>query len=735
MTNSRPSVSSLDDLLQSTREQFDRTFADRQRQADAAGLRNRRNRQASPPASAAGPDAEAAPDIDAVLNRRFGTDWSAELVETQATGGTLSALYRLTADGRTALEFGDAPDGDDRDAALEAARQSALAKAADALARDAPPSASAAGRDLPVAQPASPRAAPASSGALDALALDRIESAWRQIRREAGIVLAQGALADPVRHKSAEAPTLTDARGGALIGRPVPSVAALLRDRSRDVRPGDVFLLSDPYAGAPAGMWSAVVPVFGLDAGGELVGFSVAAAPMADGGGGPNGATSVYGEGLRIPPIRIFEHGGANRAAMDVILNNLPDSDAAHGELRALVAAAQTGEQGIADLCNRFGTESYRQACKAAQERTERAMRKIIAERLPEEPKSFEDTLDDDGCGNGPFTLKLAVWREGEQAFFDWTGTAAQAEGPVNLLLDDAAFAHIAGSLLIRTFDPEIAVNDGLQAPFRITIPPGSLLRPRFPAPLGNGAQTLARVYDVLNGALGQCAAEAATAAGYGSSPFVSFSGRDARGRAVRFGDRLFGGGPARPGRDGQDGRSLSSGARSRPVEQVETGHPMTVESVGAIADSGGAGAQRGGCGVEKVYRFRAAGEVSWRDEREHSRPWGRDGGEAGASSARIVVRTDGSREQPGSKIDRVKVAAGDRLIFRTAGGGGWGNPLDRAPERVQKDVRSGLVSTAAAKDRYGVVVTGDAPGCTVDEKATQDMRAMLGRSRGRGAR
>lgn len=126
---------------------------------------------------------------------------------------------------------------------------------------------------------------------------------------------------------------------------------------------------------------------------------------------------------------------------------------------------------------------------------------------------------------------------------------------------------------------------------------------------------------------------------------------------------------------------------------------------------------------------------MSWRDEREHSRPWGRDGGEAGASSARIVVRTDGSREQPGSKIDRVKVAAGDRLIFRTAGGGGWGNPLDRAPERVQKDVRSGLVSTAAAKDRYGVVVTGDAPGCTVDEKATQDMRAMLGRSRGRGAR
>ena len=203
----------------------------------------------------------------------------------------------------------------------------------------------------------------------------------------------------------------------------------------------------------------------------------------------------------------------------------------------------------------------------------------------------------------------------------------------------------------------------------------------------------------------------------------------------MRFVDRQFGGGPARSDRDGQDGRSLSSGARTRPVEQLETDCPVTVESVTAIADSGGAGVRRGGCGVEKVYRFRAAGEVSWRDDRDRSQPWGRNGGEAGASSARVLVRVDGTRENPGSKVDRVTVAAGDRLIFRTAGGGGWGNPLDRDPERVQKDVRRGLVSTAAAKDRYGVVVTGSAAACALDEKATQDMRDMLGRSRGRGAR
>ena len=745
MTPPRSSAPSLDAMLESTREQFDRTFADRLRQADAAGLRNREQRAAASGEPAAEPRLEAASDIDAVLNRRFGADWSAELVETQVTGNTLSALYRLTVDGRSALEFGDAPADADREAALEAARRSALVKAADALAHGAQPSSSA--TDLaPPRAPATPtttptttgpRAAPAPSGALGALALDRIEAAWRQIRKEAGNVLAHAAIAESARHKAAETATLTDARGATLIGRPVPAVADLARSRSRDLRPGDVFLAGDPYAGVQAGMWTAIVPVFAAESGGDPVGFSAATAPMAGSAGAapgsvPNGALSVYGEGLRIPPILIFDNGQADSAALDLMLNNIPESGAAHGDLRALVEAAQAGGQGIADLCVRFGTESYRQACAAAMERTGRALRRIVAEHLPEEPKSFEDRIDSDGCGNGPFTLKLAVWREGEQAFFDWTGTAAQAEGPVNLLLDDTVFAHIAAGLLIRTFDPEIAVNDGALASLRITLPSGSLLRPRFPAPLGNGAQTLARVYDVLNGALGQFAGAAGAAAGYGSSPQLAFTGADDRGRAVSLADRLFGGAPARSGRDGGDGRSLSAGARSRPAEQLESDLPVTVESVKAIADSGGAGAHRGGCGVEKVYRFRTAGTLSWRDEREQSQPWGRNGGEAGACSEKIVVRTDGSREQPGSKAGCVRVAAGDRLIFRTAGGGGWGNPLDRSPERVQKDVRRGLVSTAAARDRYGVVVAGSPPACAVDEKATRELREMLGRSRGR---
>ena len=360
MTPPRSSTPSLDAMLESTREQFDRTFADRLRQADAAGLRNRGQRAAAPEEPAAEPHAEAASDIDAVLSRRFGADWSAELVETQVTGNTLSALYRLTVDGRSALEFGDAPADQDREAALESARRSALARAADALAHGAQPSA-ATTDPAPPRAPAAPattgqRAAPAPSGALDALALDRIEAAWRQIRKEAGNVLAQAAIAEPVRQKAAETATLTDARGATLIGRPVPAVADLARNRSRDLRPGDVFLVGDPYAGVQAGTWTAIVPVFAAETGGDPVGFSAATAPMAGSAGAapgsaPNGARSVYGEGLRIPPIRIFDNGQAGSAALDLMLNNIPESGAAHGDLRALVEAAQAGERGIADLC------------------------------------------------------------------------------------------------------------------------------------------------------------------------------------------------------------------------------------------------------------------------------------------------------------------------------------------------------------------------------------------------
>lgn len=730
----------MDDLLRSSREQFDRAFKDRQQEADAAGLRQRTGGDvaaatlpsSTPVASAKAEDT----DVDSLLNRRFGGAWSAELVETQVTGKSLSALYRLTVDERSALEFGDAPIVTSEEAALEAARQMALTKCADALAVGARPSATASSRPLPEQSTAKRRASPFATGVLSSVELDIIESSWRQIRKEAGTVLGRLAASNSARQKQAEAWSLTDAQGNILIGKPV-GLGALLRQRSHDLHPGDVFLHADPYAsGGPAGTWTVVAPVFarapGSDGGESLVGFSAIGVPVADAGGpspsgSPNDAVSVFGEGLRVPMVRIFEQGGTDTAALQVVLGNTRDPAALQADLRAMATAAQVGDYGIAVLCNRFGAEAYKQACKASMERTNRAMRRIIAKILSEEPKSFEDVVDDDGLGNGPFRLKLAIWREGEKAFLDWTGTSPQAEGPINLTLSDGAYAALFGSRMIQLFDPEVAVNDGFLDLFSVTVPSGSVLRPRFPAPVGNQAHTLARIHDVLNGALGQCAETAGIAAGYGSSPQVTFTGHDKRGRPFHMIDRVFGGCPGSRRGDGSDGASLSSDASTRPTEQVESDTPVSIERVSSCADSGGAGRHRGGNGVEKVYVFWAAGSVSWRDDRGASQPWGCDGGRPGASSSKVVLREDGARQEMPSKMDRVKVRPGDRLIFRTAGGGGWGNPLDRTPEQVQKDVSADMVSMTGARDQYGVIITDSGE---VDDRGTRELRETLARSR-----
>jgi N-methylhydantoinase B len=730
----------LDELLRSTREQFDRAFEHRLREADAAGLRERTGVHTAaatlPPSGTVAAAKAEASDIDGLLNQRFGVGWSAELVETQVTGKSLSALYRLTVDDRSALEFGDAPIVTNEEEALEAARQMALTKCADALAHGASPSGVASSRPLPEQLTAKPRGMPSTTGAPNLVDLDIIEASWRQIRKEAGVVLGQLAASGSVRQKHAESLSLTDAQGRTLIGKPV-GLVALLRQRSHDLHPGDVFLHADPYAGGgAAGSWTVAAPVFAQvpagDGGDSLVGFSAVAAPVIDAGGpapggSPNDAVSVFGEGLRVPLVRIFEQGDADTAALQVLLGNTRDPAALQADLRAMAMAAQVGDYGIAVLCNRYGAEAYKQTCNAALDRTNRAMRRLIARVLPEEPKSFEDVVDDDGLGNGPFRLKLAIWREAEKAFLDWTGTSPQAEGPINLTLDDGGYVALVGSRMIQLFDPEVAVNDGFLDLFSITVPSGSVLRPRFPAPVGNQAHTLARVHDVLNGALGQCAETARTAAGYGSSPQVSFTGHDKRGRPFQMTDRVFGGGPGSHRADGRDGGSLSSGATTRPAEQVESETPVSVERVSALADSGGAGLHRGGNGVEKVYVFWASGMVSWRDDRGTSQPWGCDGGRAGASSSKVILRADGARQAMPSKMDRLKVQPGDRLIFRTAGGGGWGNPLDRASEEVQKDASTGMVSATGARDQYGVIITDTGE---VDERGTRELRETLARSR-----
>jgi N-methylhydantoinase B len=285
------------------------------------------------------------------------------------------------------------------------------------------------------------------------------------------------------------------------------------------------------------------------------------------------------------------------------------------------------------------------------------------------------------------------------------------------------------GVYMIMVFDPQILFNDGFYDLIHVTMPKGSLLHPEFPAALGCRTHALSRQFDVLGGALSKNAPEMATAAGYGSSPHFLYSGTDAKGRPFQLMEILYGGIPGRPVGDGMDGHSWWPLFENIPTEYLESYYPMLIESYASIADTGGPGKHRGGNGVEKIYLLLEEGEVSIHDDRHATQPWGILGGKPGAVSSKLLIREDGTREELPSKIDNVKVRNGDRIVFRTAGGGGWGDPLERDPRRVRNDVARKLMTAAAAREQYGVVLSGD--GHELDERATAELREGFRAARG----
>jgi N-methylhydantoinase B len=230
-----------------------------------------------------------------------------------------------------------------------------------------------------------------------------------------------------------------------------------------------------------------------------------------------------------------------------------------------------------------------------------------------------------------------------------------------------------------------------------------------------------------MGGLLGQGAPEALNAAGFSDSPHFMYSGFDASGEWYQLFQIGFGGIPGRPVGDGPDGHSLWPGFTNVPNEFIESYFPLRIETYATIPDSGGAGLHRGGNGLSVAYRFLADGEIGIHDDRWLMYPWGVLGGEPGLRSTKRLVRTDGSEEWLGAKVEGIKVKKGDLLYFNTWGGGGWGDPYERDPELVRQDVARRLVTVEGAR-RYGVVIGGDG---SVDVDATTSLREQLRADRG----
>ncbi|QKV19132.1 hydantoinase B/oxoprolinase family protein [Oricola thermophila] len=573
---------------------------------------------------------------------------------------------------------------------------------------------------------------------VDPITLDLIENALLNARFEMDSVVVRVALSPVIREQHDEFPMICNPDGQMVVGQFGSYIPAIVEQYKDNIHEDDIFVWNDPYACKGSishnNDWCVMMPIFHE---GVHVGFSSIFGHMVDVGGKvpgsmPADAYSIWEEGLRVPPVKIYEKGKLNDAVLQIMLNNSRTPDMNRADLMALVAGCRTAAKRVREICDRFGRDTYLSACDLLMDRTREAMRVLITNYIPEEPVTFTDYVDDDGVGNGPFKIHLSIYRRGDVAVIDWTGTDDQAEGPINFHIHEGLCKLFFGVYMIMAFDPKIMFNEGFYDLFEIILPEGSLLNPRFPAALSNRLNTHTRFFDCQAGALGQRAPHLSMAAGYGTSPHFIYTGKDKNGKYFQLMELLFGGVPGRPRGDGLDGHAWWPLFSATPIEYIENYYPVLVESYRPVRDAGGAGLHRGGAGIEKVYRVLEAGSISIHDDREVVPPWGINGGLHGGTSSKWLVRAGSDEpERIKSKLDNLKVEPGDKIIFITAGSGGWGDPLDRPVEKVLRDVNDGLVSQEKAEADYGVVISDD---MVIDTAATTALRAQMKTTRGEPA-
>ena len=573
---------------------------------------------------------------------------------------------------------------------------------------------------------------PFATADVDAVTVDIIENALRNVREEMDAVLFRTAMSPGIREQGDCFPMVANKDGKMVVGQFGSFIHGFMEAYDGDIEEGDIILTNDPYmcnaAVSHLPDWIVLVPVFNS---GRLIAWSAMFGHMSDNGGMVPGsipikAETIYQEGIRIPPTKLYKKGVLQEDILELILHNVRTTEWNRFDLNALVAACRTAAKRCIEIADRFGDEVFQTTMQIMLDRNLEAMRAIIKMFVPEEPAYFEDYVCDDGVGKGPYKIACKMWREGDVAIFDFEGTDPQAKSSINFYMNEEMFKMFFGSFTINLFDPHILFNDGFYELVDVRIPEGSLLKPKFPAALSGRTHALGRIFDVMGGVLGQGAPDAMNAAGFSDSPHLFYSGYDKKGEWFQLFQIGFGGIPGRPVGDGPDGHSLWPGFTNVPNEFIEAYFPLRIVKYEPIADSGGAGLHRGGNGLSVAYEFLVDGEIALHDERWLTHPWGVRGGDPGMRSTKRLVRADGSEEWLPAKCDGVRVKEGDVLYFNTWGGGGWGSPLERDPALVAADVNRGLVSREGAK-RYGVVIGGDG---SVDDGATEKLRAEMAPAR-----
>jgi N-methylhydantoinase B len=576
---------------------------------------------------------------------------------------------------------------------------------------------------------------------IDPILLEIVEGTLASVEREVETAIARTARSPMIRDAHDFRAGIHDRRLRKLTGR---SYSALVHPVARDfpaeeMRPGDVFFHNDVYL-SEGGIGHlpdlcVTVPVFHDD---RVAAFVQAFGHHDDIGGAvpgsmPSHARSAFEEGLMVPPIRLWDRGVPNEAALTIMTRNSRMPDSLAGDLDAECSACLMGARRLGDLFARYGRADVEACFDAIIDRTTETFRRELLAKIPDGTFAWEDYAEHDGVDPPRLHAQRITLTVDKSAavplIIDFAGTSPQAKGPINHAGDyaDGVFLKKWLAPVLRNLADtperaaELDVNEGVVPLMEMRFPEkGTLLTPIFPAPTNARTFVILRLLGVLAGVLAK-ATNGRMPADQETIRYTGVYGEDDRGPYLMR-EVLGGGSGGRYYADGEDTIHVVPDSRNIPAEFAEARWPFIVERLGLAADSGGPGEYRGGLGYDKHIRMLRDAHYMSIADRSILSCWGVNGGRAGRP-----FRVDIDGEEMDGLVDDHPVKAGQTIRIRTTGGGGWGDPLNRAPSRVAADVRDGKVSLDGARTDYGVVLTDG----LVDAEATDVLRARLRAERG----
>src|SRR5262245_13295033 len=537
--------------------------------------------------------------------------------------------------------------------------------------------------------------------------LEVVAGALEAATREMAATLVRTAFSPNIKERGDCSTALCDVAGRALslmthapahLGSTLRLVEQILRRFPLDsLRPGDAFLANDPYIVGVTHLNDCTVamPVFFAE---RPVAFAAAVAHHSDVGGRVPGSeagdnVSIYQEGLRVPPVKLYEAGAVRRDLLELFLLNSRTPHYSEGDLLAQIASCERGARRVLELYARHGAAAMGGFMARMLDATEERLRARIRAELTEGTYRAEDWLDEDGVGANPVRFAVAMTVHDGHVTLDCSDCAPQIASGKNI-----PYSHTLATAyfcLRAMVDPQIATNEGLYRTVTVIAPEGSVVNPLPPAAVSSRNTTSMILADAIFNAMGQAARRRAIAAG-GPAQGIILAGRDpVRGRYFVDYENFAGGQGARGHADGMDVVQVNmTNTSNLPIEAMEMEFPLRVERYELVPDSGGAGRYRGGLGVLRDLRVLAEdATVALRSARQIFPAQGLAGGAPGALGA--FVRNPGSpnEERLPSTSSQTPLKPGDVLRIMTPGGGGYGDPATRDPEALERDRREGKVT------------------------------------------